>query len=157
MSFLCEKSYFSKWEKLLDIKFLMWRISLVPQRSKNGVGSCTLRHKQWQKDVFVKSQSESTQLWHWGLCIFQGDNHPEVVHWIYSSQHKQGINNCFNWTYFTLLTSKISCSIKTILKVWNYLSITFYKTARNMVFICCCCCRSTSKTCCWPSCSFSFS
>ena len=75
----------------------------------------------------------------------------------FTHQHKQGLKNCFNWTYFTLLTSKTSCSIKTILQVWNYLSITFYKTARNMVFICCCCCRSTSKTCCWPSCSFSFS
>ena len=51
ISFLCEKSYFSKREKLLDSKFSMWRISLVPQRSKNDVSSGTLRHKQWQKDV----------------------------------------------------------------------------------------------------------
>ena len=46
-----EANKLSMWETLLDSKFSMWRISLVHQRSKNDVGSGTLRHEQRQKDV----------------------------------------------------------------------------------------------------------
>ena len=47
-----EANKLSMWEKLLDSKFSMWRISLVHQRSKNDVGSGTLRHEQRQKSFF---------------------------------------------------------------------------------------------------------